>query len=259
MPEIEWYYPENVDEATGLLAEDGVVLHAGGTGILMAGLSKKKGLIDLRALNLRYIERGANGIEIGAMTTYGDIAAGLGSENILGVALSKAAATPLRNRITIGGSVRMAPVWSDTIGPLVALEARLRLEGRTPGEFKVEDYLANSTRRAGNLITAIILPENAWRVYYHRETRTDFDYPMFTISILKSENDLRIVVTGIKGKFVNLTELADNILQGNEIASAIESAALPFPAKRQASSEYIERIAKIWLIRMIAKAMKGEK
>ena len=83
-------------------------------------------------------------VELGACTTFADAAAYLESldgECILAKALGSAASTPLRNRITMGGSTALFPVWSDLVGPLIALGAEVELTGTNPGLFPVARYV----------------------------------------------------------------------------------------------------------------------
>ena len=76
MQEIRWYFPKTLEEVTGLLQEEGIIPHGGGTSILKGGMKRVKGLIDSRRLDLSYFRtaKGAKGmIEIGATCTYSEV------------------------------------------------------------------------------------------------------------------------------------------------------------------------------------------
>ncbi|MGC9314394.1 MAG: hypothetical protein ACP5G4_02065, partial [bacterium] len=64
MPEIMWFYPDSVEEASEILQNTSAVPHGGGTGLLMGGLNKPA-LIDLKGLNLRFIEEKDDQYNIG--------------------------------------------------------------------------------------------------------------------------------------------------------------------------------------------------
>lgn len=270
MKEIQWYFPEQLEELPPLLKKEGVMPHGGGTGILRkADPQQVGGLIDLSRLPLRYVEIAGESIAIGATATYADVANHLAKSDpghILVKALGSAASTPLRNRITIGGSVAYFPMWSDLMGPLVALDARVRLAGKHEGSYPVTEYIQNRHLRKGTLITAITFDQSDWRSYYHRETRTRFDYPAFTITLLLQQSaqrmdDIRIVITGNSSRFKRLTELeeycrgrkvADVLAEG--IGSRIE---LQFPPKKLGSPDYITYLAGLQLERGLETLLKG--
>ncbi len=257
MPEIEWFHPKTLSEALCSIKEKSAVPHAGGTGLLMGGL-KRHVLVDLRGLGLRYIQEKANCYEIGAMTTYTDCSKALPRENILAIALGQAASTPLRNRITIGGSVAIAPMWSDSTGPLITLGARLKLAG-DDSRVSIEDYLRELEHRKSSIIEFIELPKIGGTGYYHRETRTSFDYPMFTLSAFAGGTSPRVVVTGVRGKFSRL-DLAEKALAGElSIDEAVKNIRLEFPSKMQASADYLAEIAVVEIRRCLNKLVGGQR
>lgn len=257
MPEIEWFHPKTIDEALSHIRDDLAIPHAGGTGLLMGGL-KRSALVDLRGLGLRYIKDKINSYEIGAMSTYTDCAKSLPRENILAIALGNAASTPLRNRITIGGSVAMAPMWSDSIGPLIALGARLKFAGEER-LIAIEEYLRGSEHRKANIIEHIELPKTSGFGYYHRETRTSFDYPMFTLSGFTDGSSSSVVITGVKGKFSRL-EHAEKALSGEiTVEEAVNRIELEFPSKMQASADYLAQIAVVEIRRCLDKLVGGQR
>jgi len=247
MPEVTWFYPDSVEEAFEIMQDTSAVPHGGGTGLLMGGLNKPA-LIDLKGLNLRFVEEKGDFYKIGAMATYADCAKNLPAGNVLAMALGKAASTPLRNRITVGGSIAMAPIWSDIVGPMVALTAKVKLAGED-AKFSLEDYLLDSELRRGSLIEYIEVPKIDGAAYYHRETRTAFDYPMFTLSMISNGDWSTAVITGIKGKFARLESIEKAIMGVLGIDEAVQNLELDFPSKMQASGEYLSKVAKTEIIR----------
>ncbi len=271
MSELKWFYPESLDAVQKLLDNEGVVPHGGGTGLLLGNVRKYKGLIDLRFLPLANVRENGDSVEIGATVSYAKAARELEKilpGNIITKSLSAAASTPLRNRITIGGSLIMAPIWSDLIGPLVALEATVSLIGRNKGRYPVEEFLANPKFRAKSLLTGVEFPKESWETLHYRAVRTAFDYPMFTLTILAKRNaaafdDIRIVFTGNSGKFKRLREIENDMRGKNtreiDIKEMVGKLKIKFPPKRQATSEYVGHLGRIQLERALETISKGEK
>lgn len=221
---ITWYYPKNVAEAAILSESDKVFLHGGGTGLLMGGLKGVEGLIHLGNLPLKTIIIEKDILTFGSLCTYGDILSKLkivAPEHLLVQALTHSASTPLRNRITLGGSLSMAPPWSDLLGPLMALDAHLTLEGKSRGEYSVGDYLTQKELRAGSLITSVKIPLDCGLCAHYREVRSQRDMPIFTLTvILKTEKEkisrVRLLAVGTHSKFTRMNDL-ESWLQGQSL------------------------------------------
>ncbi len=256
MPEIVWHYPERLDEIPELLQQEGVVPYGGGTGLIRRRrLSRLKGLVDLGRLPLTFAHEKGDTFELGAALTYAETAAQLTkwcAGHILAKALSAAASTPLRNRITLGGSIAFYPSWSDLLGPLIALEAELILIGREKGGFPVLRYIKDRDLRQGNLITGIRFASDNRVCAYHRETRTAFDYPAFTLTILIRQNSgqieqIRMILSGVKGKYKRLDRLEDLVSErgvaGLDTKSIAERMDAEFTAKRLGNGEYLKHLA----------------
>jgi len=264
MKNLTWYYPTTLKEATALLAEPGIVPHGGGTGILRTGTDHLSGLIDLRYLPLFAFKQEDDTVEIGAGLTFSDVLRHekmTDPDSILVQSLSRAAATPLRNRITVGGSIAMAPVWSDLLGPLIALEAKLVLAGAHEGVIPVESYLQDRALQTGTLITGVRHKAGNWRAQYFRASATRFDYASFTITALAQVDErqiieaLRLVVVGNTQKYVRLAELEAH-LTGHKV-SDIDFARLgtgsdvAFSAKTIGSADYVRHCFQVELERTL--------
>jgi len=275
LKEITWYFPSILEEVPELLKKDGVFVHGGGTALLRSNLARVEGLIDLKALPLNYCREREGVIEIGAGCTYSqinEVLQKIDSRNILIRSLSGAASTPLRNRITLGGSIAFFPVWSDLMGPLLALEAEVTLIGSSNGSFPLVEYLKKREIRNRSLITGISFKKRELNSYYFRQSRTRFDYSAFSISILvkKSASPARsgsdsmassappsastieeaaIVIVGSRNKFTRLSSLEDSLkgcspadLQLKNIAGSLE---VEFAVKKNYSPEYLKPLAAV--------------
>jgi CO/xanthine dehydrogenase FAD-binding subunit len=205
--------------------------------------------------------------------TFAEVAGRLESTHVLARALGGCASTPLRNRITVGGSVALFPVWSDLMGPLMALEADVHLVGAGQGTVPVSRYVAEPELRRGTLVTGVSFPDRSWSSFYYRDTRTRFDYAAFTVTFLLEKDagkvlDARIVVIGCRGKFGRLRDLEAR-LKGmplgearGETAGALDAGtfpitAPPFNGRKFMSPEYLAHCARVELERGL-KSLVGE-
>lgn len=225
MKALTWYYPTSLEEAAELVRQPNVAPHGGGTGLLRTGIDRFSALIDLQRLPLKTLELDGDTVEIGASLTYAQVIEGLRDrdpQSILLNSLSRAAATGLRNRITIGGSAAMAPIWSDLLGPLIALDAEVSLVGAHEGWFRFSAYVNDRELHQGTLVTGIRFQRNGWQGRYVRAAATQFDYASFSLTLLLKKQDdgtiedARLVVVGNKKRFSRLTAQEDQ-LKGQRI------------------------------------------
>lgn len=252
MSELKWYFPKTEEELKSIITqEEGVVPHSGGTGLLRGDVRKYKGLVDLGKLGISYIEEKDDFVEIGAMTTYGDILRYFKKENqnaILYKSLLYAASTPLRNRITIGGSIAYFPPWTDLMGTLFALSAQVYLTGKKEGWYSILDYARNRELHKKTVILKIRYKKDKDTGYsvHYRATRTRVDHPAFTITLLMEIKD-KIVqsasfyAVGTKDKFTRLGVLEGEIVGRNVKDIKPESVRVDeveFYSKVQFSPEY---------------------
>ncbi len=265
MKQLNWYYPEDLSEAARLIRDGDKAPHSGGTALIRRGFRGIQGVVDLSRLPMGNIRIEKNQIEIGAMCTYQDIVrvvGGFDTRHVLVQSLAHSASTPLRNRITAGGSVAAFPAWSDFIGPLLLLNARVELVGRQSGVFPLNEYLTRRELRAGSLITRILADNFPHLGLHYRETRTQVDYPAFTITLTAGRNpdvfeDVRIVVVGGKERFNRLSQLED-ALNGTAVSSfdfqsVSRNFPVVFPDRKHGSSDYLAHSAQIALQDMLSR------
>jgi len=268
MKELNWNYPKTLADADKLVRQKNVLPHGGGTGLLLRNLSGVDGLIELSQLPLKGIKTEGNFVEIGSMCTYADVVSELQKidpEHILVKCLHHSANTPLRNRITIGGSIAMFPPWSDLIGALIALDAKASMIGKNTGDFPVEEYINNNTLRSGSLITAVKFQNYDWRSAHYREIRTKSDMPAFnhTVLLRVEQNKVlesRIIVVGTVSKFTRLGAVEDYLKERDikkiEPAEIEKLVTLKFAGSRIDDPEYSNIKAGIELGRMIQKMVR---
>jgi CO/xanthine dehydrogenase FAD-binding subunit len=286
MNELVWHFPTDLAEAVSLLQEPGAAPHAGGTGLLRSGVSNLAHLIDLHHLPLRYFT--VNGAIVNSTTVNGSIVNGPTLEmgamltfaacveqmrpidpgSILIQSLGCAASTPLRNRITIGGSVVMAPSWSSLTGPLLALDAEVVLWGDGDIVCPFVQFLEDRTIRKGKLVKAVRFPQGEWQASYFRAAVTRFDYAAFTLTTLVKKSarqaieDARFVVTGNKGRYQRLVEVEQALIgrepgdleEPSKVAANVQ---MEFAQKTIGGPEYVRHLFGVELERAVERALRG--
>jgi CO/xanthine dehydrogenase FAD-binding subunit len=269
MKELNWNYPKSLADAEKLVRQENVLPHGGGTGLLLRNLSGIDGLIELSQLPLRYVNAANGMIEIGSMCSYADVVTEfrkIDPKHILVKCLHHSANTPLRNRITVGGSIAMFLPWTDLMGALIALDAKVTLIGENSGDFPVVEYVKNKKLRSGSLITAVKFQNSPWRSAHYREIRTKSDMPIFNLTVLlrvatDKVTESRIIVVGTVSKFARLNAVEDYLKdrKSEEIKSAeIEKLVnLKFAGSRIDDPEYVNIKAGIELGRMIQKMVRS--
>ena len=269
--EIQWYFPTRLNEAVKLINQQGVILHAGGTRILKTQTQSIKGLVDIDGLELKYIQRKNKFFHIGAAVTFGEIikySRQTGNLKMLEASLSHAASTPLRNRITIGGSIKDFPIWSSLYAPLIALGARINLINKKNYTLSIEDYVTKGIIKTKHIIKEIIVPSDEnlkWGV--KRFSLIRFEYPLFNIAVsLKMKDEIiessKLVITGEQGRFKRFKK-AENIFTGKklsqELIEKIEKFITPkFISDYKYSANYKEKIAKVYFKDVLTKIVREE-
>jgi len=252
---MEWFFPDDLSDTLKLLKK-GYILHSGGTGILMGDIKRIKGLISLDKLNLNYVKKEKNKIIIGATATFSDVIKNLKKiepENILVKAISKAASTPLRNRITIGGSIAFAPLWSDILGPLIALECKVKVIGENKGEYKISEFIKSPEIKKYSMIKEISFDRGTKKSAYFTFKRTSFDFSIFNISLVLKDKSLRIALWGTKDKEKRLIELEEFLKKNDKFdEDDLRRFFKPeFHNNIYFSKEYLQELARIQLLRML--------
>jgi len=139
LPDFDYYAPENLTEATGLLMQLGPSARvlAGGTDILVkmkSGLLAPSALVSLKKLHeLRRIRWDADrGLVIGALATHNEICnSPVVQEHFLSISETahQLANNQVRNRGTVGGNLVNAIPSADLPPILIALGASITLAG----------------------------------------------------------------------------------------------------------------------------------
>lgn len=162
--------PERIEEALDALAGDSWRIAAGCTDLFPATERKvlPGPILDISGLaELRGIRRDADGIKIGAATTWreivrADLPPALRSLQLAG---REVGAQQIQNRGTLGGNLCNASPAADGVPPLLTLDAEVELASRRGRRrMKVSDFITGPRRIERDhdeLLTAIHVPASA--------------------------------------------------------------------------------------------------
>ena len=266
--DIIWYRPDSYEQALSIhLNEPDIVPCAGSTAILRIKSKKIKGFIDLSKCELSYIEKRKNkeanqaSIIIGSMATFNEVIEFLQKDNpasgtfdyMLMKALVEAASYPLRNLITIGGSLYDFPLWSDLYAPLFCANVKIDCHNKV---FDLVEYI--KIRRSNpHIIEKITIDYDKNKKYgSERFSQTTFDYAALRVAIAASyTNDLSLdsficAVTGTKNlyfldeKFNNLF-LGKNLHNEKEFDDILDNSVFGFGNDFRFSQQYKEKMARV--------------
>jgi len=171
LPRFEYFVPASADDVITLLKKyhDGARLLAGGTDLL-PNMKKRTVwpavIVDLnRVSEFSFVDMRGNDLHIGALVRLNDVKESLAVRQkapVLAEAIRFLAASPIRNRATIGGNLCNASPAADTAPPLLALDASVKLRG-PDGEriVAVSEFFVGpgqTARRADEILTEVIIP-----------------------------------------------------------------------------------------------------
>ena len=237
---FSYHRPKTVAEATGLLAQyaDGASVLAGGQSLIpmmKLRLAAPEHLVDMAAIaELKGIERQADGLNIGAMTTQHElISSRLIAETlpIIRETALQVADPQVRYLGTLGGNLANGDPGNDLPAVMLCLDATYRLLGPA-GERKVKARAfykgAYATALAEGEIMASIdipLPPSGHGFAYDKLKRKIGDYATAAAAV---------VLTAAGGKITScsiaLSNLADTPLLAQAAAAAVRGTSLEAPA-----------------------------
>jgi CO/xanthine dehydrogenase FAD-binding subunit len=258
-PDLTWYYPRSSREAAAVLrGREDAALHGGGTGLLRTASAKIGALIDLSRAGLSHVRKEGGCTAAGAATVYSDfirLSAGFPSgAALVRAAAAQTAATPIRNRITLGGGIADRPVWSDLWPALLAANAEIVVGGPEDEKtnFTAREYLEKKIFRTRHLVTEIRIPDADLVWFTRRGTLTSFDYPVFSLAFAARIDgdrlhDVRIALSG-SVKAVEEQTGAARVLEGRKpTPETIREAADVLTAAFSGDGEFSGDYKKQWL------------
>jgi probable selenate reductase FAD-binding subunit len=250
-------YASDLDEAYDTLHSVSGSVVLGGCGYLKLGSRKITTAIDLSKLNLDYIQKSEDFIEIGAMTTLRsletDTQVTSSWNNVLGCAVRDIVGVQLRNGVTIGGSVAGRYAFSDPLTALMALDAELVFFNR--GQMSLESFLEQDKLK--DILVKIILPADGRMAAFTSIRKSKTDYAVINCCVSKKDDSFRIVVGSRPGRAMRVRE-AERYLQQHGLddlsakqAGRIAAENLTFGNNQRGSSEYREAVCPVLVERAL--------
>lgn len=271
----EFKRPETIGDFQRILSEsvESPTILSGGTSLAFSQ-PKTTQIVDVSGLPYTGCKTDSQGnLNIGAMTTIGDLEADTAAATfcggILRQATDKLASTPLRNLITVGGNLAAGYAWSDLPVALLAVDAAVAVFPRDSVTPLPVDGQTSFRRLAGTdeLITNVILNGNYTNGHgaFIKVCRTSTDLALVTVAVAMNLNqgamkDVRVVVGGMVPTALRLADV-EAALEGQvpgaelfEKAAALANVT-PRPDTR-ASAEYRLEVMKNMIVRACATAIK---
>ena len=275
--EFEYKRPASLEEAMGLLAENGDTRPlAGGHSLLpmmKLRLAEPAALVDIGRLpGLDGIEAEGDELRIGALATHASVAASELVRERCGVLAATAEGIgdrQVRNRGTIGGSLAHADPGADYPTVITALGATVVARGPDgERELAVDDFFTGvftTALQQGELVTAVWVP-TVQRAAYVKHRHPASGYAVAGVACVVRTDGARIVVGGVTGTPVRATEAE----QAMEIGIApVDEAAIAAIAEKvpaalsgalsdtYASGEYRVHLAQVLAKRAIKAALEA--
>lgn len=257
--------PASVEEAYRFLTADPAArILAGGVWLHMTGADLPLA-VDLSGLGLVGIRETRDAWEIGAMTPLATVEECAGLKSHCGGILPRAVASVMgpgvRNLATLGGSVMGKFGFSDLIGPLLVLDARLRFHAQP--EMTLEAFLSRK-EPLRDLLVEIVVPKGTGQGYFHKVVRTALDFALLNVAIVRFDRKWRIAVGSRPGIAVRCPEAEALLAVPNPSTSLLSEAAAKAASEcgcggnRRASAEYRRQLARTYVGRGLAEVIAHE-
>src|SRR5438477_6041807 len=256
---LEYHWVENIDEALLLIArtDTKTVPLAGGTYLLGLDDQSIQGVVDLRDLELAYINEDAKGVHIGAMTTLQMMVDSPVLKDLVTGLLSRAAQASsfsrlIRNSATLGGTLAAGVAsQADLLTVLAVMDAevvlrsgsksQVNLSGGTadrPGlalsavtfkgkqERRVPSRSIAMERKPNELIIEVIVPRYTYgcAASFMRVGRTPTDVALINAAAFVEVNEgvykqVRLALGGVNMEPVRI-EAVEKQLEGQAVATS---------------------------------------
>ena len=214
--------------------------------------------IDLSGLGLDTVEETDEGFSIGAMVTLRQLELHEGLAAYTGGAVRESVrhivGVQLRNLATVGGSIYSRFGFSDVLTLLLALDARVVLQGA--GELSLEEFCARPPFR--DILVRVIVPKGAEGTVYLSQRNSATDFPVLTCAIARREGAFRFAIGARPGRArVYLDEkglLSGRITRDSALAMGEDlSRRVPMGDNLRAGAEYRTKICQALVRRGLLK------
>ena len=273
MRRFQYFEPKSLGEASSLLAAGGQVL-AGGTDLLVEikeHLRRADRVVNIKKIpgigGLSYDARG--GLRIGALVTAREVEIApfvLEHYASLVQAARELGSIQVRNRATIVGNICRASPSADTLPPLIADGAIIKLQGSSGArELPLEEFFTGPGKtvlRPDELVTELVVPApppRTGKVYIKHGRRKAMELATVGVAVtLTRDASVRIVLGAVAPTPIR-ARAAEEILKKDpkaldQAAAAAMAEARPISNVR-ASAEYRREMVRVLTRRAIEQAL----
>jgi CO/xanthine dehydrogenase FAD-binding subunit len=199
-----------------------LIPYAGGTD-WMVGRREAAPLLFLNAVDeLKKIEDSKDFLSIGACCTYTELLESKKLPGVLHQAIVEIASPAIRNMGTMGGNICNASPAGDTLPPLYALSARVRLaSAKKTREIPLASFILGVREKdlaPNEILTAIILPKQDFTQSYYKKVGARSAVAISKVSFAAFKKIENGVVTAIPMAFGSV---AATVVRSHQIESAL--------------------------------------
>ena len=214
--------------------------------------------IDLSDLGLNQIEEDGDFYRLGAMVSLRTMERHHGLNKLTQGAMEESlrhiVGVQFRNLATVGGSLWGRFGFSDVLTLLLALDARVVLQGA--GELSLEEFCARPPFR--DILVRVIVPKGAEGTVYLSQRNSATDFPVLTCAIARREGAFRFAIGARPGRArVYLDEkglLSGRITRDSALAMGEDlSRRVPMGDNLRAGAEYRTKICQALVRRGLLK------
>jgi probable selenate reductase FAD-binding subunit len=183
------------------------------------GGSSPLALVSLENLGLDFVEWKNKALRIGAAATFQQILDAPGVPEAVRNAMAATASRTLRGMVTIGGELGHGPADSVLIPVLAALDARVRIAGRSP--LGIEEYRSARALGPVGLIVEVSAADADGPCAVASLARTSHGRRSLVIAVSAARFKprvarLRIVASDCRGQVLRLAD-AEEAIEGSEL------------------------------------------
>ncbi|WP_432666133.1 FAD binding domain-containing protein [Wukongibacter baidiensis] len=254
----EYVKPESIDKAYDCLVSKKNSVLIGGGAFVRMGRKNITTAIDLSEANLNTIKETEDEIEIGGMTTFGELEQSpilkKYFSNMLALSVKDIVGVQLRNIVTVGGTVHSRYGFSDLITALLALDTMVKLYKQ--GIIPLEEFLAKGSEQP-DILESIIIKKDSRKAAFESMRNSKGDYAILNVAISKLEDRFRISVGARPSRATLAYDTMDylnkngyshkNIIEASKMASD----EITFGTNSRGGKEYRREICKVLLKRAL--------
>lgn len=248
----EYVIAKDLDHAYEVLTSRRNNVILGGCGFIKLGSKNINTAIDLKNINLEYINESEDEIVIGADVSLRDLEISPVIKNYcsgyISDALSEIVGVQFRNNARVGASVFSKYGFSDLIPTLLVADAKVKLHKK--GVLTLEEFLNNDLEK--DILIEVILPKVNGSGIFDSIRKCSGDFSVINGAILKVEDEYRIAL-GARPQRAKIAYKGSEILtRENDIEKAAKAVSeeLTFGSNIRASKEYRVDMAKSLVSRM---------